>query len=71
MIGYATKAQQMTDIASVIERARCEGRDLATALRIARATLTYLSGPNPSADQQAALRDFDRSMAAIAADGQV
>lgn len=58
----------MTDIASVIERARFEGRDLATALRIARVMLSYLSGPNPSADQLRALRDFDQSMAAIAAE---
>ncbi|MDQ0447722.1 hypothetical protein [Methylobacterium aerolatum] len=71
MIDGFTKAQTMTDIASVIERARREGRDLATALRIARATLTYLSGPNPTADQRAALRDFDQSMAAIAADEKV
>lgn len=55
----------MTDLAWVIEHARFEGLDLATALRIARTAPSYLSGP--SAGQLTALRDLDRSMAAIAA----
>ena len=66
MIGYAANAQSMTDVAAIIERARSEGRDLATALRIARATLDYLSSPVPDAEQVKALRALDHHLAEIA-----
>ena len=62
MKGYAAKAQIMTDVATVIEQARREGRDLITALRIARVTLAYVSGDNPDSDQAKALEDFDRQL---------
>lgn len=62
MKGYAANAQFMADVAAVIEQARREGRDLATALRIARVTLAYVSGPNPDPDQAKALQEFDRTL---------
>ena len=65
MKGYAANAQIMADVAAVIEQARREGRDLATALRIARVTLAYVSGPNPDAEQAKALEDFDRHLKTI------
>ncbi len=63
MTSYAATAQSMTDVAAVIERARVEGRDLATALRIARATLGYLSSPSPNENQIKALRALDQRLA--------
>ena len=62
MKGYAGNAQIMADVAAVIEQARREGRDLATALRIARVTLAYVSGPNPDPEQVEALETFDRHL---------
>ncbi|GAB6841108.1 hypothetical protein JCM2811A_01090 [Methylorubrum rhodinum] len=52
----------MADVATVIEQARREGRDLATALRIARVTLAYISGPQPDPEQTRALEAFDRQL---------
>ena len=66
MRGYAASAQVMADVAAVIEQARREGRDLATALRIARVTLAYVSGPNPDPEQARALEAFDRHLKDIA-----
>lgn len=65
MKGYAANAQIMADVASVIEQARREGRDLATALRIARVTLAYVSGPNPDPDQAKALEQIDQHLKAM------
>ena len=65
MKGYAAKAQIMADVAAVIEQARREGRDLATALRIARVTLAYVSGPNPDPDQAKALQEMDEHLKEI------
>ncbi len=65
MKGYAANAQVMADVAAVIEQARHEGRDLATALRIARVTLAYVSGPDPDPEQVEALKDFDRALKRI------
>jgi len=62
MKGYAGNAQTMADVAAVIEHARREGRDLATALRIARVTLAYVSGPEPDPEQARALADIDRHL---------
>ncbi|GJE74145.1 MULTISPECIES: hypothetical protein [Methylorubrum] len=62
MRGYEAKAQVMADVATVIEQARREGRDLATALRIARVTLAYVSGPEPDPDQARALEAIDRQL---------
>lgn len=62
MRGYEAKAQVMADVATVIEQARREGRDLATALRIARVTLAYLSGPQPDPEQARALEAFDKQL---------
>jgi len=62
MKGYAGNAQTMADVAAVIEQARREGRDLATALRIARVTLAYVSGPEPGPDQAQALAEIDRRL---------
>ncbi|MFY9289686.1 MAG: hypothetical protein WAP03_03125 [Methylorubrum rhodinum] len=62
MRGYEAKAQVMADVATVIEQARREGRDLATALRIARVTLAYISGPQPDPEQARALEAFDRQL---------
>ncbi|GEP00753.1 hypothetical protein [Methylobacterium haplocladii] len=66
MKGYAANAQIMADVAAVIEQARLEGRDLATALRIARVTLAYVSGPNPDPEQAKALESFDQHLKTIA-----
>ncbi|MEH3117394.1 MAG: hypothetical protein PGN25_07240 [Methylorubrum populi] len=52
----------MADVAAVIEQARREGRDLATALRIARVTLAYVSGPEPEPAQTRALEAIDRQL---------
>ena len=65
MKGYAANAQIMADVAAVIEQARREGRDLATALRIARVTLAYVSGPNPDPEQAKAIEAFDRHLKKI------
>lgn len=62
MKGYAANAQIMADVAAVIDQARREGRDVATALRIARVTLAYLSGPNPDPDQAKALKELDETL---------
>ena len=62
MKGYAANAQIMMDVAAVIEQARREGRDLATALRIARVTLAYVSGPDPDSEQAKALKEFDQQL---------
>ncbi|GJE26502.1 hypothetical protein [Methylobacterium organophilum] len=66
MRGYAAKAQIMVDVAAVIDEARREGRDLATALRIARVTLAYVSGPHPDPEQAKALAAIDRHLKEIA-----
>jgi hypothetical protein len=66
MKGYAANAQIMADVAAVIEQARREGRDVATALRIARVTLAYVSGPNPDPEQAKTLENFDRHLKTIA-----
>ncbi|MBD8905894.1 hypothetical protein MZTS_03950 [Methylorubrum zatmanii] len=65
MRGYEGNAQVMADVAAVIERARSEGRDLATALRIARVTLAYVSGPEPEPEQARALEAIDRQLRAL------
>lgn len=62
MRGYEGKAQVMADVAAVIDQARREGRDLATALRIARVTLAYVSGPEPEPEQARALEAIDRQL---------
>lgn len=62
MKGYAANAQIMADVAAVIEQARREGRDLATALRIARVTLAYVNGPDPNPEQTRAIEAFDRQL---------
>ncbi len=62
MRGYAATAQCMMDVTAVIESARSEGRDVATALNIARVTLVYLSGPRPNAEQFDRLATFDRHL---------
>ena len=62
MKGYEAKAQVMADVAAVIDKARQEGRDLATALRIARVTLAYVSGPEPAPEQARALEAIDRQL---------
>ncbi|MGA4555570.1 hypothetical protein [Methylorubrum aminovorans] len=56
----------MADVAAVIEQAQREGRDLATALRIARVTLAYVSGPEPEPDQARALEALDRQLRSLA-----
>ncbi|WP_238228816.1 hypothetical protein [Methylorubrum aminovorans] len=56
----------MADVAAVIEQAQREGRDLATALRIARVTLAYVSGPEPKPDQARALEALDRQLRSLA-----
>ncbi len=66
MKGYAANAQAMTDVATVVEQARREGRDLATALRIARVTVAYLSGPEPDPEQAKVLAEFDRQLQSMA-----
>lgn len=65
MRGYEGQAQVMADVAAVIEEARREGRDLATALRIARVTLAYVSGPEPEPEQARALDAIDRQLRAL------
>lgn len=65
MKGYAANAQIMMDVAAVIEQARREGRDLATALRIARVTLAYVSGPDPDTEQTKVLKEFDQELRRI------
>lgn len=65
MKGYAANAQVMLDVAAVIEQARKEGRDLGTALRIARVTLAYVSGSNPDRQQALALEAIDRHLDSI------
>lgn len=65
MRGYEGNAQVMADVATVIEQAQREGRDLATALRIARVTLAYVSGPEPEPDQARALEALDRQLRAL------
>ncbi|SOR32331.1 conserved protein of unknown function [Methylorubrum extorquens] len=65
MRGYEGNAQIMADVATVIEQAQREGRDLATALRIARVTLAYVSGPEPEPDQARALEALDRQLRAL------
>ena len=65
MRGYEGNAQVMADVAAVIEDARREGRDLATALRIARVTLAYVSGPEPEPEQARALEAIDRQLRAL------
>ncbi len=62
MRGYEAKAQVMADVAAVIEQARREGRDPATALRIARVTLAYVSGPEPDPEQTRALAAIDQEL---------
>ncbi len=66
MRGYEGNAQVMADVAAVIEQAQREGRDLATALRIARVTLAYVSGPEPEPDQARALEALDRQLCSLA-----
>ncbi len=66
MSGSAAVVRSMTDVSVIIEQARLEGRDLATALRIARATLHYVSSPDPDANQRRALRALDERLAEIA-----
>ncbi|GAA0262899.1 hypothetical protein LNAOJCKE_5171 [Methylorubrum aminovorans] len=66
MRGYEGNAQVMADVAAVIEQAQREGRDLATALRIARVTLAYVSGPEPKPDQARALEALDRQLRSLA-----
>ena len=66
MRGYEGHAQVMADVAAVIEQAQREGRDLATALRIARVTLAYVSGPEPEPDQARALEALDRQLRSLA-----
>lgn len=66
MQGYEGNAQVMADVAAVIEQAQREGRDLATALRIARVTLAYVSGPEPEPDQARALEALDRQLRSLA-----
>ncbi|AWI87285.1 hypothetical protein C0214_02325 [Methylobacterium sp. DM1] len=66
MRGYEGNAQVMADVAAVIEQAQREGRDLATALRIARVTLAYVSGPEPEPDQARALEALDRQLRSLA-----
>ncbi|MCJ2027898.1 hypothetical protein MKK50_00435 [Methylobacterium sp. J-043] len=65
MRGYEGNAQVMADVATVIDQARREGRDLATALRIARVTLAYVSGPEPEPDQARALEALDQQIRAL------
>ncbi|GEP08426.1 hypothetical protein [Methylobacterium gnaphalii] len=65
MRGYAANAQIMADVAAVIEQARREGRDVATALRIARVTLAYVSGPNPDPEQAKTLESIDQHLKTI------
>ena len=65
MKGYAGNAQVMADVAAIIEQARREGRDLATALRIERVTLAYVSGPDPDREQSQALETIDRHLETI------
>ncbi|GEL44028.1 hypothetical protein MEX01_46190 [Methylorubrum extorquens] len=65
MRGYEGNAQVMADVATVIEQAQREGRDLATALRIARVTLAYVSGPEPEPDQARALEALDQQLRAL------
>ena len=65
MRGYEGNAQVMADVAAVIEEARREGRDLATALRIARVTLASVSGPEPEPEQARALEAIDRQLRAL------
>ena len=65
MKGYAANAQIMMDVAAVIEQARREGRDLVTALRIARVTLAYVSGPDPDTEQTKVLKEFDQELRRI------
>lgn len=65
MKGYAANAQIMIDVAAVLEHARREGRDLVTALRIARVTLAYVSGPTPDRKQTDALDTMDRHLEAM------
>ncbi|WP_455976936.1 hypothetical protein [Methylorubrum populi] len=65
MRGYEGNAQVMADVAAVIERAQREGRDLATALRIARVTLAYVSGPEPEPEQARALEAIDQQLRAL------
>ncbi|BAU89201.1 hypothetical protein MPPM_0596 [Methylorubrum populi] len=65
MRGYEGNAQVMADVAAVIEQAQREGRDLATALRIARVTLAYVSGPEPEPDKARALEALDRQLRAL------
>ena len=66
MRGYEGNAKVMADVAAVIEQAQREGRDLATALRIARVTLAYVSGPEPEPDQARALEALDRQLRSLA-----
>ncbi len=68
MKGYAANAQNMLNVAAVIEQARREGRDLITALRIARVTLAYVSGPNPDRKQADALNTMDRHLATMSSE---
>ena len=52
----------MTDVARILEQARRQGRDAATTLRIARATLAYTNGPDPAQSQTEALAAIDEHL---------
>jgi hypothetical protein len=62
MKGYSATEQAMTDVARILEQARRQGRDAATTLRIARATLAYTNGPDPAQSQTEALAAIDEHL---------
>ena len=62
MHGYGATAEAMENIACILEKARLEGRDPTTALRITRVTLNYVAGWDPTVAQQKMVAALDESL---------
>ena len=62
MHSYEATAQAIENVACILEKARLEGRDPTTALRITRVTLNYVAGWDPTAAQQTMVAALDESL---------
>ena len=62
MHSYGATAEAMENVACVLEKARLEGRDPTTALRITRVTLNYVAGWVPTSAQLKTIAALDESL---------
>ena len=62
MQGYEATAEAMENVACIIEQARREGRDPATALQITLVTLNYVAGRSPTPSQEKTLAALQVSL---------